>query len=183
LNDSKLLGEWPKAYRDYYFGLLGEPSFSYSDSLIFLSFPVDHEVQVFDYSGEKQESIFLSSEDFNPIEGMSRQDPDLQQETNMTITENWFLKTIYHQGKLIRLEKVSQELKDINGRLNSKLFGKWRLVWIDLNRPETVFTMELPEKELFLPISFPYENGLLIKKIADQNEDFADFVFVSLDIQ
>ncbi|WP_155847116.1 hypothetical protein [Algoriphagus marincola] len=183
LDDYKLLGHWPKAYRDYYFGLLGEPSFSYSDSLLFLSFPVDQEVKIFDFSGEEQESVFLSSEYFNPFEGMTREEPDLQQETNMTITENWFLKTIYNQGKLIRFEKESQELKNINGRLNSKLFGKWRLVWIDLNRPEMIYTMDLPEKELFLPISFPYGNGILIKKITDQNEDFADFVFVSLDIQ
>jgi hypothetical protein len=181
VDDSKTVGTWPNSYQKYYYGLLGEPSLSYSEKLIFLSFPIDERITVFDYQGKEQSGFMLSSSEFRTFRGMDRQNPDLQKESNMTITETWFLKTIYHENKLIRFEKEAQDLKDVEGKLNSKLFGKWKIIWKNLSGNDTIFTMGLPEKELFLPISFPYKNGVLIKKINDENEDFADFVYINLD--
>lgn len=181
LNKSKMIGNWPQTYQNYYYGLLGEPSVSYSDSLIFLSFPVDRNISVFDFEGNKKGSFPLSSPNFKKYNGMSRSEPDLQEETNLTITKPWFLKTIYGNDKLIRFEKQAQELKNPDGKLNSKLFGQWKILWKSLSELDTIYHMDLPKNKLFLPISFPYKGGVLVKNINDETESFADFTYIRLD--
>lgn len=180
-------GAWDKVYKqkDGYFGFLGEISLSEHSEGVALSFPMSPRVTLFDTEGNFLKELWIASKDFPVMaQGLSRSNEDLQKERNLGIMEPWFLKTMHHPelNALIRLQKKPQALKKADGTLNTNLFGDWLLL---LSKAETDFNVvevfEIDAKNLFLPISFPYKNGILIKNKTDEEEDKAFFTFFKLD--
>ncbi len=180
-------GNWDVAYvqKDDYFGTLGEISLSKIEDGIAVSFPVSPRVSLFDSNGKKQREIWLASADFPKLmKGMSRDDDDPQQELELTIIQPWFLKKVYLPSKkaLIRLEKKRQNLKKPDNSLNSSIFTDWTiLVAKSSTNYDSIDTYSLDSRGLYIPITIPYKNGLLIKKLQDEKENVFEFVYVEIE--
>ncbi|MFC0655944.1 DUF4221 family protein [Mongoliitalea lutea] len=179
-------GAWDRVYlqKDGYFGFLGEISLSEHSEGVALSFPMSPRVTLFDTEGNFQKELWIATSDFPAMsKGLSRSNDDLQKERNLGIIEPWFLKTMYHPdlNALIRFQKKPQALKKADGTLNTNLFGNWLLL---VSKAETNYSVlevyEIDAKDLFLPISFPYKNGILIKNKTDEEEDKASFTFFKM---
>lgn len=177
----KTFSGWPNVFQqDAYFGALGEFSLEASDKGVFQSFTVAPEVWEYDKEGNKLNSFFLASPSFpEQVEGLQRYDNDLQEEANMAIVNPMHLRTVYNPEtrQLFRLEKQQQELKDLDGNLNTSIYGPWRLVWIHLDTPDTIHYFDLPYPAFFIPNVFPYKNGIAIKTLADRDEDTLSFAY------
>ncbi len=177
----KTFSEWPDLFqKDAYYGALAEFSLEASDKGVFQSFTVTPEVWEYDKEGNKLNSYFLASPSFpERIEGLERYDNDLQEEANMVIVNPMHLRTVYNPEtrQLFRLEKQEQELKDLDGNLNASIYGPWRLVWINLDAPDTIHYFDLPYPAFFIPNVFPYKEGIAIKTLADRDEDTLSFAY------
>lgn len=179
-------GKWSPNYfgKNMYFGSLGEISVSKNENGIYLSYPIDPIISHYDRNGEKLSNFYFASLSFpHQQQGLSREENDLQAEDNLMISEPWFLKTIYHPNKkaLIRFEKQKQDLTDLDGKLNSKLYGKWDLlVGYENDNFKILQVTKLPEESLFIPISFPYKDGILIKKLNENEENIATFFYIEI---
>jgi hypothetical protein len=167
-----------------YFGSLGEVSLSKFEDGIVISFPISPIVSLYNWYGEKVKDIRMASKAFpNQMEGLSRYNDDLQEERNFLIARPWFLKTFYHAQKksLVRFEKKEQDLKWPDNSLNSTLFGEW---YVHVSKNETSFNCidqyEISGPEHFLPISFPFKDGILIKKLNDENENLLEFSYLEI---
>jgi hypothetical protein len=179
-------GDWDKGYlqKKGYFGSLGEVSLSKYEEGIAISFPISPIVSLYNWYGEKVKDIWMASQAFpNQMEGLSRYNDDLQEERNFLIARPWFLKTFYHAQKksLVRFEKKEQDLKRPDNSLNSTLFGEW---YVHVSNNETSFNCidqyEISGLEHFLPISFPFKDGILIKKLNDENENLLEFSYLEI---
>jgi hypothetical protein len=179
-------GNWDKGYlqKNGYFGSLGEISLSRFEDGIAISFPISPVVSLYDWYGEKVKDIWMASQTFpKQMEGLPRYNDDLQRERNFLITRPWFLKTFYHPQKksLIRFEKKEQHLKRSDQTLNSTLFGDWYLhVFNDDSSFNCIDQYEISGNDTFLPISFPFKDGVLIKKLNDENENQLGFYYLEI---
>lgn len=65
--------------------------------------------------------------------------------------------------------------------MNSTLFGEW---YVHVSNNETSFNCidqyEISGLEHFLPISFPFKDGILIKKLNDENENLLEFSYLEI---
>jgi hypothetical protein len=179
-------GNWDKGYvqKNGYFGSLGEVSLSRFEDGIAISFPISPVVSLYDWHGEKVKDIWMASQTFpKQMEGLPRYNDDLQRERNFLITSPWFLKTFYHAKKksLIRFEKKEQRLKKPDQTLNSTLFGEW---YLHVSNDDSFFVCidkyDISGNDHFLPISFPFKDGILIKKLNDENESILEFSYLEI---
>lgn len=183
----KSFGSWGPAYlkSNGYFGVLGEITLSGLSNGLTLSHPVSPEVVLFDPMGVELGKVWLASKDFpSELNGFSRSNSDLQEELDFSITQPWFLKIIFHSNNnsLIRFEKKRQELKKPDNTMNSTLNGGWTLLSYSLDSANSTINLyDLDAKELLLPISFPYKDGLLIKRLNDKDENTISFEFLRLE--
>jgi hypothetical protein len=179
-------GKWSPNYfgKNMYFGSLGEISVSKNEYGIYLSYPIDPIISHYDRNGGKLVDAYFASSSFpHQQQGLSREENDLQAEDHFMISAPWFLKTIYHPNKkaLIRFEKQKQDLTDLDGKLNSKLYGNWNLlVGYEKDNFKLIEVTKLPEKLIFIPISFPYKDGILIKKLDENEENMATFLYIKI---
>jgi hypothetical protein len=179
----KTFSEWPDLFqKDAYFGGLAEFSVEASVESFFQSFTVTPEVWEYDMDGRKLNSYFLASPSFpERVEGLKRYDNDLQEEANMVIVNPMHLRTVYNPEtrQLFRLEKQEQELKNIDGKLNTTIFGPWRLVWMHLDAPDIIHYFDLPYPAFYITNVFPYKEGIAIKTLENRDEDTLSFIYYS----
>jgi len=173
-----MYGIFPEAYlKGQHFSLFDDPSKIVVQNKTIVSFGPDRGMYVYDaISGNLEKAVCAASENFSSTKGLPHGVAEYQDLINFETSEPWYLKVIYdpYRKRYYRFAKQRQELKDADGKMNPRFFGKWSIIVLDQDY-KCLGEVQLPAKKYAILSSFVAPQGLMILNLNQTNENEKTF--------